>query len=390
MKKAILFILLNFCLLVFSKPIHAWTPAKRLTWNLKGSFWTSIAVDSNDNIYAVWYQNSSSDTEIYFRKSTDNGNTWGPLQRLTWMAGYSRCPDITVDSSDNLHLVWYDDKSGDQEIYYKKSTDGGSTWTSPKRLTWMTGSSFNPRVRVDSQENIHVVWVDDYPGHNEIYYKQSTDGGTSWSGARRLTNFAAIALPPSLAIDTGNCLHLVWPHSLGTPSEIYYMRSTDGGMNWDASRRLTWNTSDDLNPRITSDAEGNLGLVWQENMSGNYEVFFNRSTDGGTSWTANKRITWNSGNSDSPTIVALSVSSLHVVWGDNSSGDMELCYKKSTDAGVSWSGLTRLTYNDGDSNFPAMAKTSLNALHVVWQDNTPGKNEIYYSKQIYLIPLTEK
>jgi hypothetical protein len=137
MKKTIIFILLIFCLLAFSDPVHAWTPAKRLTWNLKGSYYTSIAVDSNDNIYAVWYQSLSNGYEIYSRKSTDNGNTWEPLKRLTWMAGNSQCPDIAADSSGNLHLVWYDDTLGDKEIYYKKSTDGGSTWTSTIRRARM-------------------------------------------------------------------------------------------------------------------------------------------------------------------------------------------------------------------------------------------------------------
>jgi hypothetical protein len=69
---------------------------------------------------------------------------------------------------------------------------------------------------------------------------------------------------------------------------------------------------------------------------------------------------------------------------------MDLYHKKSTDGGVSWSGSTRLTYNEGNSNFPTLAKTSQSALHVLWQDTTPGKDEIYHSKQIYLVPVTEK
>jgi len=93
-------------------------------------------------------------------------------KRLSWTSGVSFSPVIAVDSSDNLHLVWDDDTPGNFEIYYKKSTDGGATWTANKRLTWTSSYSWNPSVAVDSSGNVHVVWEDDTPGNWEIYYKR--------------------------------------------------------------------------------------------------------------------------------------------------------------------------------------------------------------------------
>ena len=66
---------------------------------------------------------------------------WTPAKRLTWNSGDSRLPAIAVDSSGNLHVVWQDDTPGNSEIYYKKSTDGGATWTTSQRLTWNSGAS---------------------------------------------------------------------------------------------------------------------------------------------------------------------------------------------------------------------------------------------------------
>jgi hypothetical protein len=391
MKRKISAIIINICIFTISSHIQAWTVAKRLTWNLKTSAYTSIAVDSNDNIYVVWYQTLINNTEIYLVKSSDAGSTWGTLQRLTWMAGYSNCPDITVDPFDNLHIVWYDNASGENEIYYKSSSDGGTTWSPPTRLTWMAGSSFNPRIRADSKGYIHIVWVDNKPGHNEIYYKRSSDGGTNWTGANRLTWFPTSSLAPSLAIDFSDNLHVVWPHSVSGAIEIYYKKSTDPGINWTISKRLTWVNNNLWKPWIAADSKGNLRLVWHGNPSGNDEIYFRSSTDGGTTWTSPLRITWNSGYSNSPVIIPLSDRSLHIVWGDDFIGNKELYYKQSSDGGTSWYGLTRLTYNSGDSNFPAMAKeTNTNSLHVVWQDNTPGALEIYHKKQYYPAPAIKK
>jgi hypothetical protein len=97
---------------------------------------------------------------------------WTQAKRLTWNSGYSSWPAIAVDTTGNLHVVWMDDTPGNREIYYKKSTDGGSTWMPSQRLTWNSGWSAYPGIAVDSSGNLHVVWDDYTPGNSEIYYRK--------------------------------------------------------------------------------------------------------------------------------------------------------------------------------------------------------------------------
>jgi hypothetical protein len=47
---------------------------------------------------------------------------------------------------------------------------------------------------------------------------------------------------------------------------------------------------------------------------------------------------------------------------------------------ASWT-TKRLTYNSGFSESPAMAIDSIDHIHVVWQDNTPTNYDIYYKKK---------
>jgi len=123
-----------------------WGATKRITWNSGGSCWPAIAIDSNNNLHVVWYDYTPSNWEIYYKKSTDGGSTWSAAKRLTWTSGSSQEPAIAIDSNNNLHVVWHDLTPGNVEIYYKRSTDGGSTWGATKRITWNSGLSCDPAM----------------------------------------------------------------------------------------------------------------------------------------------------------------------------------------------------------------------------------------------------
>ena len=80
----------------------------------------------------------------------------------------------------NIYVVWDDNTPGNYEIYFKKSDDGGVTWTTAKGLQTMQVPLYDPAIAVDGS-NIYVVWDDDTPGNGEIYFKKSDDGGATWT-----------------------------------------------------------------------------------------------------------------------------------------------------------------------------------------------------------------
>jgi hypothetical protein len=69
-------------------------------------------------------------------------------------------------------VVWQDDTPGNNEVFYKKSTNGGMAWSGAKRLTWNSGDSEFPAAATDSNDNIHLVWRYGSIGNGEIYYKR--------------------------------------------------------------------------------------------------------------------------------------------------------------------------------------------------------------------------
>jgi Neuraminidase (sialidase) len=363
-------------LFLFAQAARAdWGPAKRLTWTSGQSKFPAIAVDSNKAIHVVWEDGTPGNTEIYYKKSTDGGTTWSAGKRLTWTSDGSYAPAIAVDSSDTIHVVWGEYAPG-IEIYYLRSTDGGANWSPIKRLTWTSDWSGNADIALLPDNTIHVVWDDYTPGASEIYYLRSTDGGANWSPAKRLTWNLDDSRNP--AIRSGRDIHVVWFDETPGNAEIFYKRSTDGGTTWGAVQRLTWTLSDSYAPAIAIDSKNAVHLVWKDEVAGCHEIFYKSSGDGGTTWTAAKRLTWTALDSYAPAIAVDSNDTLRLVWHDSTPGNYEILGKSSTDGGKTWSSSQRLTSTPGESVWPAIAIDSDNAIHVVWQDDTPGNNEIYY------------
>jgi len=114
---------------------------------------------------------------------------------------------------------------------------------------------------------------------------------------------------------------------------------------WDPPERRSGTVDVDLNePTYNVAASGNtVWLVWNDNRDGAQEVFYQFSTDGGATWSQDLRLT---DDDDTPSYfpsVALSGSDVHIVWGDQKNYYTEVYYDYSSDGGSSWKGNTRVT-----------------------------------------------
>lgn len=67
------------------------------------------------------------------------------------------------------------------------------------------------------------------------------------------------------------------------------------------------------------------------------------------------------------------------MWDDSDFGNVEIFYRRSIDAGMTFGPIDNLSENAGFSHFPAIAVFETN-VYLVWQDqdSISGNNEILY------------
>jgi hypothetical protein len=189
----------------FNEPV-AVTPKGKGVPVVQGSV---PAVAPNGDLYVAYLDMSLSPAGISIVRSTDGGSTFdAPKTVATFnpvgpMTGgetvrTNSFPSLSVDDSGNLHIAFNaqsllpgPDRS---DIYYTRSTDGGSTFTAPRRMNDdnTTTSQFFPSVAT-SNGAIGIKWFDrrNDPSNDlltDVYMAISHDGGSNFGPNLRITD----------------------------------------------------------------------------------------------------------------------------------------------------------------------------------------------------------
>jgi len=181
-------LLFSLLVLLAGSAIAGWDPTVRLTTSDSATHNSmtparSIAAGPTGCIHVVFYDSRTGSQQIYYKRSADSGSTWSADTLLSNGAGIKGEPAVAA-SAGCVHAVWED--GGNTAIGYRRSTDAGLTWLAETLLVTTTFGCRNPSVAAQDSF-VHVAWADDSAGR-ELYYRRSTDYGATWSDKVRLTN----------------------------------------------------------------------------------------------------------------------------------------------------------------------------------------------------------
>jgi hypothetical protein len=365
---------------------EVWSQDTRLVY---GPGFAPKTAAKGDTIHIVWWQElflKSYHEEVFYSRSTDGGKTWGASIALSDVDdSISTSPQITA--YDNyVHVFWANFGTGaDRTIYYRRSTDAGQSWLPKQVIKKSSVGSTGGGQRTTARDGILYLtysWGDEYEA--DMYLRRSTDHGESWEEETIMDSVCGL-MYRDLASNSGG-LHMVGQGSYGAAYEIFYYRSPDFGETWSSCVPISH--LDDIHsqwPAISADDSGGVYVTWFDYKYSPYgwtgDIFLRRSTDNGETWEPIISLT------DEHRGVASDVwadsFAVHVVWHDERFSDSlnaEIYYRRSSDRGVSWLPEVRLTAASGNSDGPAIT-TSWHGVHVTWTDSRDSSyNDVFYKK----------
>ena len=199
-------------------------------------------------VVGILFQSASATQENSFESTNkieqESANYFSNTTNLSNNIGHSELPQLAL-YGNHVYVVWIDDTLGKRSIYFKRSTDNGCTFGHTIDLGDQKGGSMDPKIAV-SGNNVYVVW-EHTPGNNgAIFFARSTDNGTTFSSSKNLGNNTGFNGFPQIAV-SGNNVFVVWHDAT---HGISFARSTDNGTTFSSSKNLGNNTGSNGFPQI--------------------------------------------------------------------------------------------------------------------------------------------
>ena len=312
---------------------------------------------------------------------------------------------IAVNPADPLNAVgaWNDyfiiTPGQNTVIGYGWTRDGGQTWQSG-RVNFSnlpaTQSTGDPAVAVDSLGNFYLGVLAYSGTASGILVSKSTDGGATFANPVRLDNGGD---KEYLIVDQrDDTIYVVWENTgaLGNQG-IYFSKSTDHGATFTPRKQISTNnggTNNGATPSIGPNGE--IYVVWSN--FGN-SIWFQKSTDGGTTWLpADKQVRSDvnippsplNGGFRNPPIDASACDTsngpyggrIYAVWADDRYGDPDILMTYSDDQGATWTPPLRVNDdaigNGADQFFPWVHVDANGNVHVTFLDRREDPNNYLF------------
>ena len=263
-----------------------------------------------NNNYVIWHNGNPA----FMNRRTSAG--WGtPIQVSTSTAtGTCIGADVKTNSAGDVFGFFPD--TGSRGIFVVKSTNGGTSYSTPVKLVTTYDSydigvpAFSSRriliyvsggaYKNGTTNNVYALWADlsgdtgctaaaNEPGTSttstcktRIWFSRSTDGGTTWSARTKINNQSGLndQFNPFLAVDeTNGTIGAMYYDTVSDPGrkkvDIWYQMSTDGGATWAPAVKVTTAMTDET---ITGADSGNQFGDYNS-LSGYANAFFPSWTD---------------------------------------------------------------------------------------------------------------
>jgi hypothetical protein len=260
--------------------LQALAPVKLADASISGA--PSLAVAPDGTMYVAM--------PYYLWRSDDAGATWHAIGQDTcdFPVALSTCPptyarkdpglegvaggDLAVDGNGTLHWVGLINQANTIDLPYQSSSDKGATWSSATELVDPpTGLNLPPWIDTAAQGHVMAAWADD----NQLAFRHSGDGGSTWGPEQRWTPYGAI---PGPVTHDPNSSAVYVPFTVGSqgidvsfpyrPTGVSIGHTDDYGQTWNVTLVAPMSSTPKEDsptlryPVAAVDDAGTVYLVW--------------------------------------------------------------------------------------------------------------------------------
>ncbi len=319
-------------------------------------------------------QSGSTNTNgLTWINSTDGGTTWNCGGQLSSDLTYIRYASATVDSSDNIYVVYSTAANGSHTAYnatYRKLTKGsGASWTLGAAQNFLDSSSGTigysyAVIEIDSMNRLWVAarYFDGINYQVSTYYSDGLDDTPGWTLSQASLGTASGSTSDHfpVIVKFANRIGVIYSAQFPTSTQRWRFRNdADEPTAWSAETQISTENSSTATFTAISDAQGNVYYASNTNTS----IYF--SYWNGQAWSATTTV---SATAASNVAVGLSTDGTSV-W---------ITYTDTTGLTSTLPGPRKLVYKRGIAPFTA-SEFDITATSVIPKHGTFDTYWSYYN-----------
>ncbi len=199
-------------------------PADRtLVWEISelhgaGGRFSSLAIDSNDNVHIAHAGYSGSSSVLYY--TTNASGAWA--HQVVETTGIAESISIAIDSNDGIHISYYA-TDGDYDLKYAYKATASSTWKRTTIDTAGTVGQYNAIAVDDTNNRVHIVYGDLDSG--SLDHATNTIGETSGWQMETIDGDTTGQVAASVVVDDYGRLHVAYRAQTST---LKYVKGSFG------------------------------------------------------------------------------------------------------------------------------------------------------------------
>lgn len=355
--------------------------------------WPSAAMDNNGNFVLTWRDEryGNGDGDIYGQMYNSSGTPIGANFPINTGSGNAwQWPfAIGMDPSGNFTVAWHDNRYGNYDIWAQRYNELGNAIGNNFKVNDDTGANtqYSPACAVDEAGNIFITWFDDRTGDDDIYVQRYDSSGGTMGPNFRANDNKGMAMQEwtSITMDPSGGFVITWTDRRNDPGDIYGQRYNASGDTLGSNFRINTDSVGNWQhySLVAIDSSGNFVVVWEDLRNMRPDVYCQRFNASGTPTGPNFRV-----NEDttmgmyipaSPSVSMIPSGEFVVVWIHAGMADPEVWGQRYDASGNALGGNIKV--NDDAPGalqyFPSVAVDNSFNFVVVWEDGRNGHADIY-------------
>jgi hypothetical protein len=202
--------------------------------------WSPTIAASDGKVYVAWADFRRYNWDIFSAASADGGRTFGANVQVDDFPGFERVderPSLVVDPLGRVHAAWTDlrAREPDTNIFYSRSDNAGASFSANRQLD-DSRQGFDPDrdtptnqwhpTLVWAGDSLFAAWQDNRLGNDDVFFTRSADGGATFAASERVDDTGSGRSEqsrPHMAWANGLC-HVVWEDNRSGNADVFTAR----------------------------------------------------------------------------------------------------------------------------------------------------------------------